>query len=344
MRTSILRYKADYRTLAFVAAYFIFAYSGLVLFDDVLASYGWGVIALWSIVTCVLSFICAVSVHNTIHCPIFFKKSYNKAFQFVLSLAYGYSVSSYVPGHNFSHHKETQNAKDSMRTTKARFKWHFLNQFLFFFLVTGSILDAEKRFVAKMKKDKRAWYNQWLAEMILVHAVKVATLFINPLASIIFIWIPHVYAAWGIVGTNLWQHDGCDHDHKYNHSRSFTGPILNFLTMNNGYHGAHHDRPSLHWSQLPAYHEKYIEPYIHPNLSQKNFFTYLWTTYIYPGVRRNYDGSEYKLEELLPDEDWVADISVSDKAHKYDFGAENTSADDVLDIDDVKENEPAEVI
>ncbi len=344
MSSSILRYKADYRTLAFVALYFVIAYSGLLFMDEVLATYGWTPIVLWIILTCVSSFVCAVIVHNTIHCPMFYNKSYNKAFQFVLSLAYGYSVSSYVPGHNFSHHKETQNAKDSMRTSKARFKWHLLNQLLFFFYVTPSIMEAEKRFVAKMKEQKRSWYNQWLAEMVLVHGVKIATLFINPIASILFIWLPHFYAAWGIVSTNLWQHDGCDVEHKYNHSRTFTGGILNFITLNNGYHGAHHDRPSLHWSQLPAYHEKNISPYIHNNLEQPNFLTYLIHAYVYPGKRVNYDGSEYILEDLLPDEDWVADISITDKRHKYDFGAEASSAEDVLDIDMVKEEESAEAI
>ena len=335
MDSSILRYKADYRTFVFVFVYFVIAYGGFTTYIVYPELFTWPVWTLWFIVTCLSSFACAIIVHNTIHSPIFYKKKHNKYFQFVLSLAYGYSVSAYVPGHNFSHHKEVQTAKDNMRTSKVRFKWHLLNQLLFFFIVTPALLKAEKNFVAKMKNDKKDWYNQWKAEMILVHTVRISALFISFPAAVIFIWGPHLYAAWGVVSTNVWQHDGCDVQDKYNHSRTFTGPLLNYFLFNNGYHGAHHDRPSLHWSLLPEFHEKNIAPYIHPNLNQRNMFTYLVKAYIYPGKRINYDGSPYVLEDWVPDEDWVAALSVTDKAHKYDFGAEEGSVDDILQTTDV---------
>lgn len=44
-------------------------------------------------------------------------------------------------------------------------------------------------------------------------------------------------------------------DSKYNHSRNFTGPILNFFCFNNGYHTQHHISPGLHWSLLPMRHK-----------------------------------------------------------------------------------------
>lgn len=335
--SSLLRYKADYRTILFIAAYYIIAYGGFITYMLNPELRTWSIMVPWVILTAFSAFSCAVIVHNTIHAPMFRKKSHNKWFQFVLSLAYGYSVSAYVPGHNFSHHKETQSAKDNMRTSKARFKWHFLNQLLFFFIVTPDLLKAEKKFVAKMKTDKREWYNQWLAEMTLVHIVRIGLLFVNFPAALMFIWGPHIYGAWGVVGTNVWQHDGCDTDHKYNHSRTFTGGLLNYFLFNNGYHGAHHDRPSMHWSLLPEYHEKNITPHIHPNLNQKNMLTYLVKAYIYPGKRINYDGSPYILEDLVPDVDWVADLSVTDRAHKYDFGAEASSIDDILETTEVNE-------
>lgn len=334
---SILRYKADYRTLVFVALYYIVAYAGFWAYWQHPELRTWGIIAPWVILTAFMSFTAAVIVHNTIHAPMFHKKSHNKWFQFVLSLAYGYSVSAYVPGHNFSHHKETQSAKDNMRTSKVRFKWHVLNQLFFFFIVTPDLIKAEKNFVAKMKNEKREWYKQWRAEMILVNVIRIGLLFVNLPAALLFIWGPHLYAAWGIVSTNVWQHDGCDIDHKYNHSRSFHGGLLNFFLFNNGYHGAHHDRPSLHWSLLPAYHEKNIAPYIHPNLDQGSMIKYLITAYIYPGKRLNYDGSPYVLAPKVADVDWVAELGVDDQAHKYDFGAEASSMDDILSTTDIKE-------
>ena len=95
----------------------------------------------------------------------------------------------------------------------------------------------------------------------------------------------------------------------------------------------------MHWSLLPAYHEQYIAPHIHPNLNQSNMITYLVKAYIYPGKRVNYDGSPYVLEDLIPDEDWVADLSVNDQAHKHDFGAEASSIDDVLQTTRIRQPE-----
>ena len=64
---------------------------------------------------------------------------------------------------------------------------------------------------------------------------------------------------------------------------------------------------------------------------------YFWKTYIYPGVRLNYDGSPYIMAPDVEDEDWTADILVGDKSHKYDFGAEAASMDEMLQITEATE-------
>ena len=149
MSSKILKYKADYRTFTFVAIYYLAAYLCLLNTQNIYTQWGLlGIVSLCAFV-CVMSFICAVAVHNTIHCPIFYNRTHNKLFQYISKSCYGYSVSSYVPGHNFSHHKEVQTPKDGMRTTKLRFKWNFLNQLLFFFYVTGAILSAEKKWTQR---------------------------------------------------------------------------------------------------------------------------------------------------------------------------------------------------
>ena len=39
-------------------------------------------------------------------------------------------------------------------------------------------------------------------------------------------------------------------------SHNNAGVLYNLLTFNSGYHTAHHIKPRLHWSQLPAYHQE----------------------------------------------------------------------------------------
>ena len=59
-----------------------------------------------------LSFMGAVTTHNAIHLPVFWSKNWNKFYQVCLSLQYGGAVSIFIPGHNLSHHKYPQQARD----------------------------------------------------------------------------------------------------------------------------------------------------------------------------------------------------------------------------------------
>ena len=304
----MLRYRADIRTLLTVAFYFAVAIAPWFLWEKM----NWWQITLWVAVNCLLSFICATIVHNTIHVPIFKKRWLNKVFQVVLGFTYGHSTSAYVPGHNFSHHKYTQTPKDAIRTSKARFKLNLLNQLFFFFIMSGDILKGEIRFAKKMYTERPLWFRQYLLEMVLVIGANVVLAFINWKCFLLFVFIPHQYAAWGIVGTNYFQHDGCDEEHPYNHSRNFTGGFLNWLLFNNGYHGAHHMKPNLHWSLYPEYHEKNLRPFIHPALDRKNLLPYLITTHIYPAKRIDYLGNPIVLPEPVKDEDWVGEIKVQE--------------------------------
>ena len=309
----MLRYKADIRTLINVALYFAVAITPWFLWASMSK---WQVVA-WVAINCLMSFVCATIIHNTIHAPIFKSRTLNKIFQLVLSFTYGHSTSAYVPGHNFSHHKYTQTPKDAIRTSKARFRINFLNQLFFFFIMSGDILKGEIRFASKMRKERPAWFRQYLLELFLVMGTKIALLIINWKCAVLFVLIPHQYAAWGIVSTNYFQHDGCDEEHPYNHSRNFTGWSLNWFLFNNGYHGAHHMKPNLHWSLLPDYYEKNLRPYIHPALDRKSLVAYLVTTHIYPAKRIDYLGQPVVLKPSVPDEDWVNNVEI--KEHLTDI-------------------------
>jgi beta-carotene hydroxylase len=311
---SNLRYAEDVRTLLFIGTYFL-----LLILAWTSTHQPWYIWLIFSALLCLWSFFCATIVHNTIHSPVFRKKSWNKLFQMVLSLTYGHPVSAYVPGHNFSHHRFTQTPLDSIRTQKARFRWNFLNQLFFFYLMVPAILRSERKFIRRMRAERPKWYRQYIIESIILNAFRIGLLILDWRAFICFVLIPHQYAAWGIVGTNYWQHEGCDETHPYNHSRNFTGKWLNFFAFNNGYHGIHHLRPGLHWSLLPEAHRRFIAPHIHPNLEQENLLNYIWKAYVYPGKRVDYLGNPVVLSPPQPDLDWVDQIPIS--KHESDLGA-----------------------
>src|SRR5262245_55199782 len=104
----MLRYRADLRPLAFNVVYFALlalAFTDVVRLGPPIA---WVVLA----ALLVTAFQGAVQTHNAIHSPIWKSRTVNKAYQVVLTLVYGHPTSSYVPGHNLSHHKHTQTRSD----------------------------------------------------------------------------------------------------------------------------------------------------------------------------------------------------------------------------------------
>lgn len=295
----MLRYTADWRTIAFLCLY------------ASLAAVGWFVapsgpwLVLWVAVTAMSSWICAVVAHNTVHCPVFRNRTANRLFQLWVSLSYGFPVSEYVPGHNLSHHKFMQEREDVMRTSKVNFRWNLLNLLLFFFAVGPGVTAGNYRYKQVMKRRLPQWNRQLIIEGMAVWGVKALLLWLDWRKALAFVVIPHLFAVWGITTVNFLQHDGCDHHHEVNHSRNFVGRWFNFFTLNNGYHGIHHMTPGLHWSLTPAAHQERVHPTLHPALEQPSLAAYVWKTFVYPGKRLTFDGQPVIIENEGPDFDWV---------------------------------------
>jgi fatty acid desaturase len=313
----MLRYKADRRTLGFVATYF-----ALVIVQWVYRPADlWLAIPLF-LATCSFSWFCAVITHNTIHSAVFHNRWMNKAFQVVLSLTYGTPVSSYVSGHNLSHHRYTQEDRDLMRTTKVNYRWNWLNLFMFVPIVALAIPKGDARFARKMKTEKPRWYRQFLVESVATHGLTILLFIIDWQAALIYWLLPHLWAAWGIIAINFLQHDGCDQDSPYNHSRNFTGRFFGWWTFENGFHGIHHMYPNLHWSLARERHAQELAPFIHPELDQRSIAAYAFKTFIWPGKRIRYDGTPYVAPPPVPDRSWM-DEERPDKLPQDALGVES---------------------
>jgi len=260
------------------------------------------------------SFQGAVATHNTMHCAIFNSEVRwaNKLIQVILTLSYGHPVSTYVPGHNLSHHRYTQLRKDAMRTSKLQFRWHMLNGLFFQPIVARDVLYNDIRYTLLQYRLGRPFFKQAFREFIVLILIQVVLVAINWKKFLIYVYLPHFFAQWAIVSINLLQHDGCDGTSDgANCARNFTGKLLNFLLMNNGYHTIHHIKPWLHWSHLPDAHAKEVHPLIHPALEQESMMSYIWTTFFWPGQRLTFDGKPVALQEG-PDEDWVKEFYPKD--------------------------------
>jgi fatty acid desaturase len=235
---------------------------------------------------------CAVIAHNTMHCPVFRGARANGLFHIVLTCAYGFPVSEYLPGHTLSHHLHVQKKGDLIRTSKSPFvRVNALNLLYFCPRVAIDVLIHNYCYASLMKKQRPDWYRQLLREAVCCWTIKAALLASDWRRALLFVIVPHIWALYGITTVNFFQHDGCDEEDPYNHSRNFVGRIFNWFTFNSGFHGVHHVMPGLHWSQLRKVHEKRFHGRVAPELEQPSLALYVLRTFFLPGKRERYDGS-----------------------------------------------------
>jgi fatty acid desaturase len=305
----VLRYPKDLRTLTFIAAYFVavgWAWT-LPLERGVPVAFAFA----W---VCWLAWINAVITHNVVHLPLWRSDALNKVTRALLSLSYGSPVNEYVPGHNLSHHRYVQQRRDVMRTTKVRLRWSLASLLTFFPTVTLDVVRANAKYVAFAKDRRRDWYAERNVQVFLTWGIQIALAVLDWKKALLFVFVPHLGAVWGVTTVNYLWHDGCDVEHPYNHSRNFVGRVFNWFHFNNGFHGMHHTEAGLHWSLLPEKHAALISPYIHPALEQRSFVAYLLRTFVLAWRRTRYDGAPLVLPEEGSDEDWIGRAAEADAA------------------------------
>jgi fatty acid desaturase len=296
----MLRFRSDLRTLAFIAAYFVaLAYAWSQPLTHPLPVIGSLAFLCW------ISWINAVITHNVVHVPLSRSAVLNRMTRAVLSLTYGFPVNEYVPGHNLSHHRYVQGRRDVMRTTKVGRRWNLLNILTFFPRVAFDVMRANAHYAEFARATHRDWYSERRFQLCLTWSFKAALLLIDWKKALLFVFLPHLGAVWGVTTVNYLWHDGCDATHAYNHSRNFVGKIFNWFHFNNGFHGMHHLQAGLHWSLLPQKHAELIAPHVHPALEQRSLALYLVRTFVFESRRLRYDGAPLVLPEEGDDEDWI---------------------------------------
>jgi fatty acid desaturase len=295
-----LRHAAERRSLALAGAHF-----ATVALAFLWAPSGLAALAATAVIG-LSAFVQLIAGHNAMHAPVFRDRRDNRLWQIVLSLAFTYPVSAFVPVHNLSHHMHLQTPKDVLRTTEVRHRWNLLNLFHHVFASTVHIHALNARYLRVMARRRPRWFAQVRNEALAVVAVSALLLAARPLEALLFVFIPSLLGQSMIIGLGYLQHDGCDADSEHDHSRNFLGPVLNWFIFNNGYHSIHHMRPGLHWSAAPGAHAETVAPHVHPALDQRSLLAYLWRSFVWPARRLRYDGQPISFTAgRSPRESWI---------------------------------------
>jgi fatty acid desaturase len=262
-----LRYPADVRSLGFLTAL-------AVLFGIQWTGWmrGWLLLAM----TCVFAFVACIIKHNHIHCRTFTNRFCNRAFDHLLGLCTGQPSTAIISIHNERHHAQYHTERDCVRSSLVGFRWNWLNLILFPFAAVRAVHQNKQQDLRRWQKEKPYLYRRLIWERTTVVAFILALLVLDWRSTLVYFGVPWLFGQWGIVTINLLQHQGCDHDSLHDHSRNVTGRFINWLFLNNGFHTAHHLKPSLHWGRLPEFHRRLVEPGIRGELNERSLLVSIW--------------------------------------------------------------------
>jgi fatty acid desaturase len=273
------RHAADYRTV-------LWTLIAAALIAVQYARPGWIPYLFW--VSCYFAVSCGVIAHNHNHSPTFRDKRVNQAFGNWISIFYGFPTFAWIPTHNLNHHKYLNTEGDATIT------WRFTNRHnvavaaTYFFVSAYYQQYPTKAFLEKAKASNPALYRRvqmqyafWIGSYVALLATAWALHGFGrgTFVFVAVVGVPALFSLWTIHLFNYEQHVHTDPWSEHNHSRNFVSPTLNFLLFNNGYHGAHHEHPGMHWSKLREVHEK-IAPQIDPVLLQRSLWWYWFKQYV----------------------------------------------------------------
>jgi beta-carotene hydroxylase len=214
--------------------------------------------------------------HNHMHRRTFRARWPNLLLDHWLGWLTGTTATSILTEHNLRHHGHNNTEADFVRADLVRFRSQWLNVLCFFPRATYELYLRKPLDLRLWWSSNRPLFWRGLAEQFSLWGFFGLLLIFDWRATLLYVALPWIHGQWWLVTFNLLQHQALAPDDPWQNSRNLTGRWFNFFFFNVGYHTAHHLRPTLHWSELPAFHAREIAPRIAPSLVASN----MWAFYL----------------------------------------------------------------
>jgi fatty acid desaturase len=175
----------------------------------------------------------------------------NRVLEFFYALHTGATTNLWVLHHNFGHHRhfldqdiDQSRWKRKDGTTKS---------------ILGYSLEVALTAFPRAYKVGKGYpkqQKQFLMFSGITFLILAGFVFYKPLATLFIFILPMIgsliYTSWATYG----HHVGLDTTDEFSASHNNMSKWYNIFTGNLGYHTAHHHKQGVHWSELPALHEK----------------------------------------------------------------------------------------
>jgi fatty acid desaturase len=229
----------------------IAAISLLFLVD--LALYAWVDSPLWLLAWTVVGIlpkahVCAWNHHHQ-HVPVFRSAVLNRALELMYALHTGVTSHAWVLHHSIGHHQnylDQEKDESRWRASDGSAKG-----------VAGYTLEVGLtaywrawRVSARFPAHRRIFVMMGLATVAVLGALVV----VRPLQGLLVFVAPMIISVFLTAWATHSHHTGKSTANHFVACNNVMHRGYNFLTGNLGYHTAHHYRPGVHWSRLPALH------------------------------------------------------------------------------------------
>jgi fatty acid desaturase len=250
-RTRFFRFKSDVRPVAWVSLAALLSVSPFLL-SLAHPPAIWELVGLWF---ASLYARCRgpYSQHNHAHLPVFGSKALNTAYDSVLTLITGYPTALWELHHNIGHHRNFLEPADDVASIvdpKTARPYSRL-----WYTIRGNLTIHRDSFVIARAEATRGrpklLRKLWLE--LGVQAVVLSALFVWDFKlTVVFLVIPNLLAGALVWWESYVHHLGVPGSEIYDGSVTTVGKAFNHRNFNIGHHTAHHEKPTLHWSLLPA--------------------------------------------------------------------------------------------
>jgi fatty acid desaturase len=225
--------------------------AGLTLIDFALylsVESPWLLVGYWLLTVVPKGTIGAWSHHHQ-HVPTFRLTFLNRALELCHALHSGITTNLWLLHHVLGHHV------NYLDQTKDESRWRRRNgstmgALAYTFSVAGTAYIRGFRVGLRYPRHLRAF----VIYGVLALAVAAALLYARPLQGLFVFVLPMITSLLFVSWVTHDHHAGLDTQDPYEASMNTLNRRFNFLTGNLGFHTAHHLRPGVHWSNLPALH------------------------------------------------------------------------------------------
>ncbi len=282
----MLRYKADLRSLAYMAVT-----TALFVWQWI---YGFNV---WIYVVYLhLSVAVSVMTHNHNHLNMWKNKTLNKLTDWWLTVFYGIPIFCWIPTHNKNHHRHNNKPEDY---TATYMRSEENDWFTMLSYPSVSSYHQIKRgilpYMRELYKNDRTTFWDYITQAIVLVVWILIFLILDWQKALLFVIIPQQVSGYFVMIFNYVQHVHADEESKWNHSRNFLG--VNLFLFNNGLHTAHHQKAGVHWSEVPQLHNE-IKHHIDPVLIEKSFWGYMFRVYVLGNIHAKWKTKSMRLERI----------------------------------------------